>query len=231
MAGATGEGPTFGPCSAYATWEDVESCSGCPDVAEEDREIWLAVATEVVYGITDGKYSGQCTRSFTPCRPGCVAVARCSCGGPAKARLDLGPVPVWGAFVTVDDVEIEVSIEDWRWLIREDGEPWPSCTQADDWSVEYTYGWPVPTGIRMATARLACEYAKQCAGEDCALDPRTTSYSREGVTVQIADPSVMISERRTGIPFVDQILGNPMHRRGGQLVDLASEPGGGTSWP
>jgi hypothetical protein len=231
MAGATGEAPTFGPCSAYADWDDVERCGSCPDVDAEERAFLLAVATEIVYGITDGKYLGQCVRSFTPCRPGCVAVARCSCGGPAKARLDLGPEPVWGAFVTVDGVEIEVSIEDWRYLIREDGEPWPSCVQASNWNVEVTVGWPIPSSITMATARLTCEMAKQCNGDDCALDPRTTSYTREGVTVQIADPALMIAARRTGIPAVDLILGNPMHRIGGQLVDLAAERGGGTSWP
>lgn len=231
MAGATGTAPTFGPCSAYATWDDVKACCGGNKVDDDDldgQDLWLAIATEVVYGITDGKYSGQCVRSFVPCRPGCVSVGVCGCS--PKARLDLGPVPVWGAFVTVDDVEIEVSIEDWRYLVREDGLDWPSCTA--DWFVEYTFGWPVPAGIRMATARLACEYAKQCAGLPCALPATTRSYTREGITVEVSDPGGMIRDRSTGIKFVDDILGNPMHRLGGQLVDLANAGlGGSTSWP
>lgn len=231
MAGATGSGPTFGPCSAYASWNDVDACHCDATVDDEaEQQLWLDIATEVIYGLTGGKYSGQCVRSFTPCRPACVTSCSCTCG-PAKARLDLGLIPVWGAFVTIDGEPIEVTIEDWRWLIREDGLRWPICTDGD-WLIEYTYGWPVPAGITMATARLACEYAKQCAGQPCGLDPRTTSYTREGLTVQIADPQVMLDKGLTGIPFVDAILGNPMHRRGGQIVDLAAAPAGfSTSWP
>lgn len=223
MAGATGEAPVFGPCSAYADWSDVVSCCGGVQVDDEDEQaLWLAVATETIWGITGGKYAGQCVRLFSPCRPACVAHDSCSCGGPAKARLDLGPVPVWGAFVTVEGENVPITIEDWRWLVRQDDNPWPSCL-VEEWTVEYTYGWPVPTSIRMATARLACEYAKQCQGLPCGLDPRTTSYTREGLTVQIADPSDLVASGKTGIPFVDQILSNPMHQRGGQLVDLANE--------
>lgn len=229
MAGATGEAPVFGPCSAYAAWSDVESCSCGVTVDDPDEQaLWLALATETVWGITGGKYSGQCVRIFTPCRPACVSADFCRC--PSKARLDLGPVPVWGAFVTVDGEEIEVSIEDWRYLVREDGLAWPSCTV--DWTVEITAGWPIPTGIRMATARLACEYAKQCAGEACDLPPGTSGYTREGLTVQIVDPADLIAAGKTGIKFVDDILANPMHKIGGQLVDLANAgPGYSTSWP
>lgn len=232
MAGATGEAPVFGPCSSYADWDDVVACCNGVQVDDEaDQQLWLAVATETIWGLTGGKYAGQCVRLFNPCRPACVALDRCSCGGRAKAMLDLGPVPVWGAFVTIDGEEVAVHIEDWRFLVRDDADSWPSCL-AEDWTVEITTGWPIPTSIRMATARLACEYAKQCAGLPCGLDPRTTSYTREGMTVQIADPEVIVANGRTGIPFVDQILANPMHKRGGQLVDLANAGfGPSTSWP
>lgn len=232
MAGATGSGPIIGPCSTYADWSDVERCCGGVTIDDEDDQaLWLGLATEIVWGLTGGRYPGQCVRSFTPCRPACVSMGFCSCGGPAKARLDLGTIPVWGAFATIDDVAIEVSIEDFRWLVREDGDPWPTCT-GGSWIVEYTYGWPVPTSIRMATAVLACHYAKVCPGAACALPDGTVGYSREGLTVTIADPAAIVASGSTGVDFVDRILANPMHKRGGVLVDLADAGlGPRTTWP
>lgn len=228
MAGATGSAPRMGPCSDFTDWDQVESCcAGLVALDSDEQAVLLEVGTLVVYGITGGRYQGQCTRILNPCRPACVRSGCCRC--PTRARLDLGPQPIWGAFVTVDAVDVEVTIEDWRWVVRSDGLPWPTCEQV--WTVEYTYGWPVPADIAMATARLVCEFAKQCQGKDCALDPRTTSYSREGVTVQIADPNQMIGDGKTGIPFVDLILSNPQHRIGGGLVDLAADPGYVTTWP
>jgi hypothetical protein len=230
MAGATGSAPVFGPCSAYATWDDVERCGcGGPTVDDVDeQDLFLALATEVVWGLTYGRFAGQCVRSFTPCRPACIALDRCRC--PAKARIDLGPVPVWGAFVTLDDVEIEVSIENWRFLVREDGLEWPHCTDGV-LVVEVTSGWPIPVMLTMATARLACEYAKQCAGQSCALPPKTRSFSREGLTVEVSDPAAMVAAGSTGVEFVDLILSNPMLKPGGQLVDVANEGNPSTSWP
>lgn len=231
MAGATGSGPIFGPCSTYADWADVEVCCGGVTVDDDEtQQLWLSLATEIVWGLTGGRYVGQCVRSFSPCRPACIVADHCSCGGVAKAKLDLGPVPVWGAFVTIDEVEIEVSIEDFRYLVREDGEQWPRCTAG--WVVEYTYGWPVPTAIRMATAALACHYAKQCQGEACGLPDGSVGYTREGITVTIADPEKIVAAGATGVDFVDRILGNPIFKPGGALVDLADVGlGSTTTWP
>jgi hypothetical protein len=226
--GDTGSFPQAGPCSFYATWDQVLGCcNNLQPVEDAMRDVFLDAATMVVYGLTKQKYIGQCSRTMFPCQPGCIADNCCTCS--QRVRFDLGTTPVWWAQVIADGVEIPIHIEDFRYLVRDDEHLWwPTCQVA--WSIQYTFGWPVPMDIQLATARLACEMAKQCAGQDCALDPRTTSYSREGVSVTIADPASMISSGKTGIPFVDMIIGNPLHQRSGGIVDLAADVGYSTTW-
>lgn len=226
--GETGSFPQVGPCSFYATWDQVAACGGgVPPVEVPTQQVLLEAATLTMYGLTKQKYTGQCTRLLYPCQPRCVIDNCCTC--PQRVSFDLGTVPVWHAAVMIDGDQIPVRIDDYRYVVRTDGIGyWPTCEH--DWSIVYTWGWPIPMDIQLATARLSGEMAKQCAGLDCALDPRTTSYSREGVTVQIADPQSMVNSGRTGIPFVDAIIGNPMHQRSGGIVDLAAAVGYTTTW-
>lgn len=228
MAGETGSYPQVGPCSFFATWAQVLGCcGGLTPVETAMQDVFLEAATLAVYGLTKQKYQGQCSRTIYPCQPRCVRDSCCYC--PQRVSFDLGTPPVWWAQVIIDGVEIPVHVEDYQYVVRDDGVLyWPTCEH--DWLFNITWGWPIPMDLQLATARLACEMAKQCAGLDCALDPRTTSYSREGVSVTIADPYSMVANGKTGVPFVDAILYNPMHQRSGGIVDLAANVGHTTTW-
>lgn len=96
-------------------------------------------------------------------------------------------------------------------LVRRDGDCWPSCQNftADEgeegsFSVTYALGKEVPEVLAIATAQLACEWAKGISGAVCALPARMTRLSRQGVEVEVAasDPAT----GTTGILLVDNVV-------------------------
>lgn len=231
----TGVGPTWGPCEPYTTWDEVVACGTAPTIDDVIQGIVIDVATEIVYGLTGGRWSGECTRTVAPCWRNRCWCDPCRCGS-TRARVDLGTIPVWGVDnVTIDDETLDNTagvayrVEDWRWLVRVDGEPWPTCQ--GDWTVTYQYGYPVPASVRRATSLLALEEAKLCAGQDCALSPRAVSYTREGMSVQLATPNDIIAQGFTGVPLVDLILGSLGGKGGGgALFDMAGGASPVASW-
>lgn len=68
-------------------------------------------------------------------------------------------------------------VDDWRFLVRLDGEPWPWCndlnladTEEGTWSVTALYGEEVPALGRLAVGELAIELAKGlCGAAGCRL--------------------------------------------------------------
>lgn len=107
--------------------------------------------------------------------------------------------------VTVNGVEVlaeSYRVDQFRNLVRTDGECWPRCQ--DDWSVTLTYGRAPTPLIVMATAALACELAKSCTpGTSCQLPKRMQSMTRQGVTVGFIDPMEFLGQGMTGIYLVD----------------------------
>jgi hypothetical protein len=110
-------------------------------------------------------------------------------------------------------------------LVRRDGECWPTCQNftADEgeegsFSVTYDIGRALPEALAIATAMLACEWAKGIAGGPCKLPARMTRLSRQGVEVEVApqDPA----EGFTGIKEVDDIVStlNPSKRKSPPLL-------------
>lgn len=105
-------------------------------------------------------------------------------------------------------------------LVRVDGACWPVCQnferetdQDGTFEVTYEIGSPLPAALEIATALLACEYAKSLTGASCALPARMTRLTRQGVEVEVApaDPK----EGRTGIRAVDDVVFalNPSRRQ------------------
>lgn len=68
-----------------------------------------------------------------------------------------------------------------------------------DWEIVYTAGRVPPVGGQLAAGALACERAKDVAGDKCALPGNTTMVTRTGVTVQLKPDS----PTETGIWEVD----------------------------
>lgn len=95
-------------------------------------------------------------------------------------------------------------------LVRTDGECWPECqdmaldtTEIGSFVVTYQPGEPVPLSGRLAAGLLACEFAKSCAGQDCSLPAQLQSLTRNGVQVQVVDPSSLLENGLTGVAMVD----------------------------
>lgn len=110
-------------------------------------------------------------------------------------------------------------VDDYQWLVRQDGDCWPECNDynapvtgahapTDDsaWEVTYLWGIPVPAVLQRAAGELAVEWAKSCLGQACQLPQRVTSISRQGVSVTLADVEQLLENGLTGLPNVDSVI-------------------------
>lgn len=155
----------------------------------------------------------------------CVCPGTCTC----RARCE---VPLPGPVARVDEVMIDgvvldpsaYRLDSYRGtpvLVRTDGDCWPDCQDvglANDavgaFAITYARGVDVPRAGQIAAGLLACEFAKACAGGDCKLPEQLVSLSRNGVEVQVADPTQLLEVGLTGVEQVDLWIKavNP-HRR------------------
>lgn len=142
----------------------------------------------------------------------CVCAGGCSCEAACQVLLQ-GPVAVVDE-VMVDGLILDPSayrLDNGVILVRTDGECWPDCQDmslANDavgaFAVTYQRGTAVPRAGQIAAGELACEFAKACAGNgECQLPGQLASLSRNGVDVQMVDPSTFLDDGLTGLPNVD----------------------------
>lgn len=137
------------------------------------------------------------------CCPGACEVAL---QGPT-ATSQIISVHVGGDLVDPD----AYAIQDAYLLVRVDGGCWPCCNNYGHpdtaFTVNYTIGTPIPAAVQTAFERLACEIAKDCAGNACALPRNITRLTRQGVDLEVqeipTDPGGLIL---TGLWDVDQII-------------------------
>lgn len=165
----------------------------------------------------DGLWHNCCRRSPC-CDVTCAVVLR----GPVHSITE---VLVNGVVVPSESYRVDVTQGAYR-LVRLDGTCWPTCQnfqadEADDGAFVVTYeiGLPLPVALEVATAILACEYAKGLVGSACKLPAKMTRLSRQGVEVEVEQPSPD-DDSRTGIPAVDRVIAslNPSKRRGPVIV-------------
>lgn len=141
---------------------------------------------------------GCCT-----CEPSCQVYLR----GPVFAVSPTG-VSQDGEIVPIDSWRVD----DGKWLVRTDGDCWPICQNYDvdsgegTFFVTYQQGLPVPTVLLRAAGDLACEYAKACLGQPCALPQRIQSLTRQGVSMSAVSIDDILSKGLTGLPRVDEII-------------------------
>jgi hypothetical protein len=115
----------------------------------------------------------------------------CSCSMISEAML---PAPVYDITeVKVDGVVLSPDayrVDDYRILVRLDGEMWPWCndlsvgdTEVGTWSVTARFGQPPPVLGSIAVGELACEISKLIACDSgCKLSPFfLQSLNRQGV--------------------------------------------------
>lgn len=153
----------------------------------------------------------------------CGCPGACCCDPRCQVRL-MGPVAsvteVSIGGVIVDPATYRV--DDNHWLVRTEGECWPTCADLDsdlsDSTFEVTYerGTPVPSFLLAAAATYACEWGKACTGAaDCRLSNRVTSIARQGINIEMASPSDFLDDGFTGLWEVDTIIValNPFRRK------------------
>jgi hypothetical protein len=104
-------------------------------------------------------------------------------------------------------------VDDYRLLVRTDGDSWPTCndltkndTEVGTWSVTAQFGEPVPVLGQIAVGELACEFKKALLGEECLLSQNVQSLVRQGVSITFADPNEALAHGLTSLRFVDMFI-------------------------
>ena len=159
------------------------------------------------------------------------------CGDSACAVVLRGPVTAVEEVVVGEDVipasAYRVDVTGGTYLlVRIDGQCWPVCQNfstepGEEGSFEVTYdlGRTLPEALSIATAMLACEYAKSLNGGACKLPAKMTRLSRQGVEVEVSSPDPI--DGRTGIREVDDVIAalNPSRRQAPPLLLSPDIPG------
>lgn len=124
--------------------------------------------------------------------------------------------------VTVDGAPLDPSayrVSAAGWLERIDGGRWAVCSATTE--VVYRHGSPPPRGGVDAAATLATELAKDFYGlKGCRLPRRVTAITRQGVSLDLADPGQFLERGHVGLMSVDLWLSavNPGGRPAEGLV-------------
>jgi hypothetical protein len=111
--------------------------------------------------------------------------------------------------ILINGVALDASryrVEDGRWLVRTDGQPWPE-ESGDNFVVTYLNSYPVDEMGAHAAGVMAYEWYKAIAkpkGTACRLPSNATNVSRQGITIEIA--TGMFPEGVTGMPEIDAYL-------------------------
>lgn len=188
---------TVRPCKR-SCWESIGEARWSP-------VLWGSSGGRIPYiGVGGGWFNATC---------GCSS--DCSCGELCEVRLE-GPVydivEVWdnGELLVPDQYRLDRT-DRGLMLVRTDGGCWPSCQdmaaecdQPGAFAVTYRLGLPLDATAIAAVSELTCEFVKACTeGCDCRLPGNVRRVVRQGVTVEMADPTTIFAENRTGLPLVD----------------------------
>ncbi|WP_432001627.1 hypothetical protein [Streptomyces sioyaensis] len=176
---------------------------------------WAAYGPWVPYMGVDGQW-----RNANPCR----CTTDCSCGELCEVYLpgpvyDIVSVDVGGAELVPPALDTGV-LGDYRvdapgQLVRTDGECWPECQDMaapartpGTFTVTYRTGLQLDEAAIAAVSELTCHYIKGCGGGSCGCksNRNVTRISRQGLDMEMADPTVIYSEGRTGLPMADAWL-------------------------
>lgn len=226
--------PEFFPFAPWITWADVQKVCTPPALDVSLQAPFCQAVSELMWMLSGRQFGtatikarpvGQCGHGVAGGYPywyggvywsGYGPSGPCSCG--AYRYVHLGQAPI----VSVTKVEIDgvtldpaaYKVDEWNYLVRVDGDPWPSCNDlaaASDakgvFEVTWVYGVPVPQAGLTSAALLACRLAPDLnMNAACAPPGNASTVAAEGVTIQLNNSSI-IEEGRTGIALVDFWLG------------------------
>lgn len=147
----------------------------------------------------------------------CACPGACSCAASHEIPFPTSVASI--ERVLIDGIELTSTayrLDSWRGtpqLVRTDGEAWPQCQDMDagpedvgSFVIVYRPGLPLPFAGQVAAGDLACEFARACAGGDCALPGQLASMTRNGVDLEMVDPTTVLESGKTGIQSVDMFV-------------------------
>ncbi|MFC4060251.1 hypothetical protein ACFOWE_18255 [Planomonospora corallina] len=196
-------GMRWGPCPVT-----VRPCRRACLQEAPIRVSWGAAGPWVPYIGPDGAW-----RNASVC--GCGS--DCSCGELCEVVLpgpvyDIAEVNVDGQVLVPEAYRVDAPGR----LVRVDGECWPSCQEMaappgapGTFTVTYRWGLPLDEAAIAAVSELTCQLVLACLPpgtkgcDACRLPGNVTRVIRQGVQVDMADPTTIFSERRTGLTLVD----------------------------
>jgi hypothetical protein len=117
--------------------------------------------------------------------------------------------------IVIDGVvldEFSYRIDDYQWLVRLDGESWPTNADPldpDGFRVDYELGIAPPAGAGLVTGILACELAKAlCNDDSCRLPRNLRAITRQGLSAQMGRNVFSDPSAKFGLPEVDMWVEN-----------------------
>lgn len=135
----------------------------------------------------------------------CFCGGTCLCDSAPRVYLDAPVGRIEQVLVNGEVVpDTAYRVENGTWLVRTDGEGWPSCA-GDKFTVTYINGYPVDALGQIAGGIMAAEYVKLIAGDKkCRLPSGVRSINRAGMSIEIE--SGLFPGGRTGMQEVDTYL-------------------------
>jgi hypothetical protein len=143
----------------------------------------------------------------------CGCQSDCSCTELCEVRLE-GPV-YDVVSVNVDGTDLPAGayrVDSPGLLVRTDGQCWPDCQDMaaeagapDTFAVTYRWGLPLDEAAIAAVSELVCHFLKGCSPGSCGckINKNLTRVTRQGMEMEMPDPTLIYSEGRTGLPLVD----------------------------
>lgn len=196
-------GRRWGPCPVT-----VRPCRrACLEGAPISFQAGVGTGPWVPYIGVDGAWRNA---SVCGCQP-----SGCSCSELCEVKLegpvyDVQEVNVDGQ-VLVPGLEYRVDAP--GLLVRLGGECWPKCQEMAEpegtpgtFTVRYRWGLPLDEAAEAAASELFCHLIKGCGGTGscgCRANRNITRLQRQGVEMEMPDPTLMFSEGLTGLPLVD----------------------------
>lgn len=234
-----------GPCTPWTDEEAITSC--CADLSDTaDLDLAISVASGLLWALSGRRFGGRCRAVVRPqnlsrsCAPGGhyggdVRMDRWPNGCRRLARVRLAGYPVRA----IEEVLLDGEVLDpaayalWqdRYLVRlTENAVWPSCqyleraaSEAGTFEVTYIYGEDPPASGQYAAARLACQIAKACGGQECDLPANVSRVVRQGLQVTLDAARTL--QGPLGLAEVDAFLvGYPSPRRRPAVVSPDTEP-------
>lgn len=207
-------------CGIYPYLTPAEFIAKCPEaqgLEDDDPDVIDAIedASLLMYYLLGRQFDGVCETTFRPKPNKCCVTSR---------RVTSGLWPLTNIIAVREEGEdkdpTDFHIDEYRYIIRNDGEPfpananwWAETGSTDDdpdepggavFEITVEHGIIPPRLVTRATRALACQIYDGCSSiGPCKLPERTTSVSRNGLTINVADAAEMLKNRRTGIYLVD----------------------------